>query len=77
MSQAAANELQQRLVSFAVKIIELVGHFSCPELRRSAGGRESCPPSLRFGGQAFSINPAFLHPRNVNQDCSSQSLPNQ
>ncbi len=26
MSQADADELQRRLVSFAVKIIELVGH---------------------------------------------------
>jgi hypothetical protein len=28
MSQAAADELQRRLVSFAIKIIELAGHFS-------------------------------------------------
>ena len=27
MSQAAADELQRRLVSFAVRIIELAGHL--------------------------------------------------
>jgi four helix bundle protein len=27
MSQAAADELQRRLASFSIKIIELVGHF--------------------------------------------------
>ncbi len=44
MSQAAANALQQRLVSFAVKTIELVGH-----LPKSSAGRHVSGQILRSG----------------------------
>ena len=44
MSQAAAAALQQRLVSFAVKIIELAGH-----LPKSAVGRHISGQILRSG----------------------------
>ena len=44
MSQAAADALQRRLVSFAVKIIELVGH-----LPKTAAGRHVSGQILRSG----------------------------
>ena len=44
MSQAAAAALQRRLVSFAVRIIELVGHL--PE---TSAGRHVSGPILRSG----------------------------
>ena len=44
MSQAAADALQWRLVSFAVKIIELVGH-----LPKTTAGRHVSIQILRSG----------------------------
>ncbi len=44
MSQAAADALQRRLVSFAVKIIELVGH-----LPKTSAGRHVSGQILRSG----------------------------
>jgi four helix bundle protein len=44
MSQAAADELQRRLVSFAVKIIELAGH-----LPKTPTGRHVSSQFLRSG----------------------------
>jgi four helix bundle protein len=44
MSQAAADELQHRLVSFAVKIIELAGH-----LPKTSAGRHVSGQILRSG----------------------------
>jgi len=44
MSQAAADELQRRLVSFAVKIIELAGH-----LPKTPAGRHVSSQILRSG----------------------------
>ena len=44
MSQAAADELQRRLVSFAVKIIELAGH-----LPKTLAGRHVSGQILRSG----------------------------
>ncbi len=44
MSQAAAGALQRRLVTFAVKIIELVGH-----LPKTSAGRHVCGQILRSG----------------------------
>ncbi len=44
MSQSAADALQRRLVSFAVKIIELVGH-----LPRTSAGRHVSSQILRSG----------------------------
>jgi four helix bundle protein len=44
MSQAAADELQRRLVSFAVKIIELAGH-----LPKTPAGRQVSGQVLRSG----------------------------
>jgi hypothetical protein len=38
MSQAAADELQHRLVSFTVKIIELVGYFPKTSVGRHVSG---------------------------------------
>jgi hypothetical protein len=39
MSQVAADEIQRRLVSFAVKIIELAGHFPKTPAGRHVSGR--------------------------------------
>ena len=44
MSQSAADELQGRLVSFAVKIIERVVHLS-----KTPAGRHVCSQILRSG----------------------------
>jgi four helix bundle protein len=44
MTQAAADALQRRLVSFAVKIIELVGH-----LPKTSAGRHVSGQILRSG----------------------------
>ena len=44
MSQAAADALQRRLVSFAVKIIELAGH-----LPKTSAGRHVSSQILRSG----------------------------
>jgi four helix bundle protein len=44
MSQSAADGLQRRLVSFAVKIIELVGH-----LPKASAGRHVSSQILRSG----------------------------
>jgi four helix bundle protein len=44
MAQSAADALQQRLVSFAVKIIELVGH-----LPKTSAGRHVSGQILRSG----------------------------
>jgi four helix bundle protein len=44
MSQAAADALQRRLVSFAVRIIELVGH-----LPKTSAGRHVSGQILRSG----------------------------
>ncbi len=56
MSQTAADELQRRLVSFAVKIIELVVHLPKTPAGRHVSGQ--IPPSLCFGGQACFENSA-------------------
>ncbi len=45
MSQADADELQRRLVSFAVKIIELVGHLPKTPAGRHISAR-SCVRAL-------------------------------
>ena len=52
MSQAAADELQRRLVSFAVKIIELVGHLPKTPAGRHASGqilRSGTSPAPNYG----------------------------
>ena len=52
MSQAAADELQRRLVSFAVKIIELVGHFPKIPAGRHVSGqilRSGTSPAPNYG----------------------------
>ena len=53
MSQAAADELQHRLVSFAVKIIELAGHFPKTPAGRHVSGqilRSGTSPAPNYGG---------------------------
>ena len=47
MSQAAADALQRRMVSFAVKIIEMVGH-----LPKTSAGRHVSGQILRSGTSA-------------------------
>ena len=52
MSQAAADELQHRLVSFAVKIIELAGHFPKTPAGRHVSGqilRSGTSPAPNYG----------------------------
>jgi four helix bundle protein len=52
MSQAAADELQRRRVSFALKIIELVGHFPKTPARRHVSGqilRLGTSPAPNYG----------------------------
>ena len=52
MSQAAANELQRRLVSFTVKIIELVGHLTKAPAGRHVSGqilRSGTSPAPNYG----------------------------
>ena len=52
MSQAAADELQRRLVSFAVKIIELVGHLPKTPAGRHVSGqilRSGTSPAPNYG----------------------------
>ena len=52
MSQAAADEFQRRLVSFAVKIIELVGHFPKTPAGRHVSGqilRSGTSPAPNYG----------------------------
>ena len=52
MSQAAADALQRRLVSFAVKIIELVGHFPKTPAGRHVSGqilRSGTSPAPNYG----------------------------
>jgi four helix bundle protein len=52
MSQAAADELQCRLVSFAVKIIELAGHFPKTPAGRHVSGqilRSGTSPAPNYG----------------------------
>jgi four helix bundle protein len=52
MSQAAADELQRRLVSFAVQIIELVGHFPKTPAGRHVSGqilRSGTSPAPNYG----------------------------
>jgi four helix bundle protein len=44
MSQAAADELQRRLVSIVANIIELTGHFP-----KTPAGRHVSSPILRSG----------------------------
>jgi hypothetical protein len=56
MSQAAADELQHRLVSFAVKIIELAGHLPKIPAGRHVSGQilrsgTSPAPKEKRGGQ--------------------------
>jgi len=52
MSQAAADELQRRLVSFAVKIIELVVHLPKTPVGRHVSGqilRSGTSPAPNYG----------------------------
>ena len=52
MSQAAADALQRRLVSFAVKIIELVGHLPKISAGRHVSGqilRSGTSPAPNYG----------------------------
>jgi four helix bundle protein len=52
MSQAAADELQRRLVSFAVKIIELAGHLPKTPAGRHVSGqvlRSGTSPAPNYG----------------------------
>jgi four helix bundle protein len=52
MSQAAADGLQRRLVSFAVKIIELVGHLPKTSAGRHVSSqipRSSTSPAPNYG----------------------------
>jgi four helix bundle protein len=52
MSQAAANALQRRLVSFAVKTIELAGHLPKTSSGRYVSGqilRSGTSPSPNYG----------------------------
>jgi four helix bundle protein len=52
MSQAAADELQRRLVSFAVKIIELAGHLPKTPAGRHVSGqilRSGTSPASNYG----------------------------
>jgi four helix bundle protein len=52
MSQAAADEIQRRLVSFAVKIIELVGHLPKTPAGRHISGqilRSGTSPARNYG----------------------------
>jgi hypothetical protein len=52
MSQAAADELQRRLVSYAVKIIELVGHLPKTPAGHHVSGqipRSGTSPAPNYG----------------------------
>jgi four helix bundle protein len=52
MAQSAADALQQRLVSFAVKIIELVGHLPKTSAGRHVSGQILCSgtsPAPNYG----------------------------
>jgi four helix bundle protein len=52
MSQAAADAFQRRLVSFAAKIIELVGHFPKKPAGRHVSGqilRSGTSPAPNYG----------------------------
>ena len=64
MSQAAADELQRRLVSFAVKIIELAGHFPKTPAGRHVSGqilRSGTSPAPNYGEARGASRADFVH----------------
>ena len=69
MSQAAADELQRRLVSFAVKIIELVGHLPKTPAGRHVSGqilRSGTSPAPNYGEARGAESRAdFIHKLRV------------
>jgi four helix bundle protein len=64
MSQAAADELQRRLVSFAVKIIELAGHLPKTPAGRHVSSqilRSGTSPAPNYGEARGGREPCRLH----------------
>ena len=65
MSQAAAEALQRRLVSFAVKIIELAGHLPKTSAGRHVSGqilRSGTSPAPNYGeARAAESRADFVH----------------
>jgi four helix bundle protein len=73
MSQAATDELQRRLVSFAVKIIELVGHFPKTPAGRHVSGqilRSGTFPAPNYGEALGAESRANLY---INSELPSKS----
>jgi four helix bundle protein len=65
MSQAAADALQRRLVSFAVKIIELAGHLPKTSAGRHVSGqilRSGASPAPNYGeARGAESRAGFVH----------------
>ena len=78
MSQAAADELQRRLVSFAVKIIELVGHFPKTPAGRHVSGQilrsgTSQPQTTEKRGRQRAVPTSYINSESPSKSSMRQA----